>query len=496
MDNPGFLFMFGIYGTTATKETVRLLQKTGACGVLLLARNIEDAAQTRALTEDLVQKVGRPLLFSVDHEGGWVLRFKRGVTAFPGNAALGATKDADMAYAVGQAMGRELAWLGIRINLAPVLDVVSSYNPGIGIRSFGENPVLAGRLGAAMIRGMQENGVCATAKHFPGKGAARVDSHVALPVITIPPARFAETHLAPFKDAIAEGVDCVMTSHVRFPKLDKAPATFSTKITRDLLRKKLGFEGAVISDDLCMGAIARQWPIQLASGKALEAGHDILLIAHAATAQEEAAELLAAQAEESPELAEQIKQSRRRINKLFKRQKPGEKSRPMAADALSDRIADLAVETAQRGRMALPLAPEAEPLLVIVPDFTEVEELFTFEGGVGRPEEIIEKIAARWGRAKIRRAPVQSPVVGALAREIQKSKRILFFCFEAMRFPGQRATLDILKREAPGRTVVCLIRNSWDKGLLAKAMTAVDTKGYRLSQLRAGLNLILSGTSS
>src|SRR5438046_2718944 len=113
---PGSLFMFGIYGTRPTEEMVALFRKTGASSVLLLGRNIETPAQTKALCAELVQRVGRPLLFAIDHEGGWVLRFKRGVTAFPGNAALGCARDARLSYATGELMGQELSELGIRLN--------------------------------------------------------------------------------------------------------------------------------------------------------------------------------------------------------------------------------------------------------------------------------------------------------------------------------------------------------------------------------------------
>ncbi|NNN06714.1 MAG: beta-N-acetylhexosaminidase, partial [Elusimicrobia bacterium] len=281
MTDPGRLFMFGVYGFKPSRETVGLFKATGATGVLLLARNIDTPAQTRAYVEELEQRLGRPLLFAVDHEGGWVLRFKAGVTAFPGNAALGRARDPKLAYAVGRQMARELAPLGIRMNLAPVLDVATkAYNPGIGIRSFGADAKLTARLGAAFTRGLQDHGVSACAKHFPGKGAATVDAHVDLPTIRLPRAAFQKTHLAPFRAAAAAGVDAIMTSHVRFPAFDSVPATFSAKIVRDVLRGELGYDGLVVSDDLCMGAITKRWPVAEATMKCLDAGHDVLMIAH------------------------------------------------------------------------------------------------------------------------------------------------------------------------------------------------------------------------
>jgi beta-N-acetylhexosaminidase len=253
--DPGRLFMFGAYGTRPTRRTVALFKSSGATGLLLLARNIESPARTRAFVAELEQRLGRPLLTAVDHEGGWVLRFQSGLTAFPGNLALGRARDPRLAYAVGRQMALELAPLGVRMNLAPVLDVeTAAYNPGVGMRSFGADPALVSRLGAAFTRGLQEHGVSACAKHFPGKGAATVDAHVDLPTIRLSRAAYARGHLPPFRAAVAAGADAVMTSHARVPAFDGAPATFSKKVVRGLLREDMGYDGLIVTDDLCMGA--------------------------------------------------------------------------------------------------------------------------------------------------------------------------------------------------------------------------------------------------
>ncbi|MCR4296074.1 MAG: beta-N-acetylhexosaminidase, partial [Elusimicrobia bacterium] len=351
MTDPGRLFMFGAYGLKPSRQTVSLFKSTGATGLLLLARNIETPAQTKAFVTELEQRLGRPLLVAIDHEGGWVLRFKSGVTPFPGNAALGRARDPKLAYAVGRQMARELAPLGIRMNLAPVLDVATkAYNPGIGIRSFGSNPSLVGRLGAALIKGLQDNGVSACAKHFPGKGAATVDAHVDLPTIELPRAAFGRVHLAPFRAACAAGVDAVMTSHVRFPAFDKEVATFSTKIVRDVLRGELGYDGLVVSDDLCMGAITKRWPVAEATLKCLDAGHDVLMIAHDLQGMTDAVELLRQAG--APE--GQLSAADARITRLLHRRKAPAAKLSDGAE-LSARIAAKAVVVARRGATALPV---------------------------------------------------------------------------------------------------------------------------------------------
>jgi beta-N-acetylhexosaminidase len=483
MSRAGFPFLFGIYGKKATRDTVSLLKETGACGVLLLARNIETAAQTRALTEDLVQRVGRPLIFSIDHEGGWVLRFRSGVTPLPGNCALGRAGDGKLAYATGRQMALELRPLGIQLNLAPVLDVLAgSYNPGIGIRSFGADASLAGRLGAAMIRGMQDHGVAACAKHFPGKGAASVDAHVSLPTIrNYPPA-----HLRPFQDAVEAGVACVMTSHVRYPKLDSKIVTLSEKITRDILRKKLGFDGVIIADDLCMGAVTGKMTAQEAAARSFAAGHDLLIIAHDVQAMADSPELL-----ELAVPADAIERSCRRIETLFDPPSP-KKGRAGDGEKLARRIARLGVRKAREGTLPLPLSRSKKPLLVVFPDFKEVSERFTFEGGPRGPEDLVAKRLKSWGPVKIVRAPIETDKINGLAREAAGAERVLFFCFEARRFPGQRAALKQLAKSAAGKTALCLIRGEWDLDLAPRSMTALDAGGYRLTQLDAALDSLLS----
>jgi len=485
--------MFGIYGKRPTREMVELFRKTGASSVLLLGRNIDTPAQTKALTKELVQRVGRPLVFAVDHEGGWVLRFKNGLTAFPGNAALGRAGRSDLAYATGEQMARELLALGIQLNLAPVLDVLTErYNPGIGIRSFGKDPKLVSRLGTAQIRGMQEHGLSACAKHFPGKGAATVDAHVQLPTIKIHRPSFEKIHLAPFAAAVKAGVHCVMTSHVRFPALDNKVATFSRSITRDLLRRRMGFDGVVISDDLCMGAVTGRMPVQLAAVESIQAGHDLLIVAHDRQAMAESAELLAGAVSDGLIEESEIADSVRRVSRLLKLRRP-RAARPDArrGKEIGDQTARAAVELVQQGALSLPLKPESETLFLL-PDFDKVKSRFTFEGGTKGPERWLRGKLRTYPPARLARTPVESTDIEPLTEKIRRARRIVFFCFEAMRFPGQKAVLDFLKREAPERTLVCLIRNSWDLSLIHPRMTALDAHGYRLSQLGAALDKMLS----
>lgn len=485
--DPGFLFMFGIYGTKPTREMVSLFRDTGASGVLLLARNIESPAQLRALTHGLADKLGRPLLFAIDHEGGWVLRFAAGLTAFPGNAALGRVADPRLAYATGRQMALELAPLGIGMNLAPVVDVgVGRYNPGIGIRSFGSDPALVSRLGSAFVRGLQDHGVAACAKHFPGKGAAAQDAHVSLPVIRLSQAELLRTHLAPFAAAARAGAASLMTSHVLMPAFDRRPATFSRRVTRGLIRGRLGFRGAIISDDLCMGAVTTRGPVQAAAWDAFQAGHDVIMICHDPLAQRESVELFRAGGLPAAEVAA----SCRRIEALLRYPKKSRQAAdPAAGAALALAVARRAATVVRAGKVPLPLPEDGARTVVLLPDFFEVKARFTFEGGPRGPEAFVRRFLPRG--ARLLRAPVESKDVSGLRRAVSQAERVVFFCFEALRFPGQRAVLDLVNRAAPGRSVACLIRSSFDLALLDRQVAAVDTHGYRLCQLQAALEFIL-----
>jgi beta-N-acetylhexosaminidase len=204
------------------------------------------------------------------------------VTFFPGNMALGATGSAELAQAVGAATGRELAAMGFNINYAPVCDVLDNpENTIFGIRSFGEDPALAGRLAAALVAGLQSVGVAATAKHFPGHGNTAADSHYTTPILMHDEARLRQVELVPFEAAVRAGVKLVMTAHVALPRLHDGEdllATLSPVVLRGLLRRDLGFEGVIVSDALDMHAITQGRGLLIDALAAAAAGVDLLLL--------------------------------------------------------------------------------------------------------------------------------------------------------------------------------------------------------------------------
>ena len=210
----------------------------------------------------IAKKAGHryPLLIAIDQENGIVQRLGQAATIFPGNMALGAIDLEEITFQVALATGQELKALGINMNLAPVVDVNNNpANPVIGVRSFGEDPQQVARLGAAMVKGYHAAGILSCLKHFPGHGDTAIDSHLALPTIPYGLERLEALELVPFRSGIKAGADSVMIAHVAYPAMarrDMLPATLSPAIVKGLLREKLGFNGAILSDCMEMKAIS------------------------------------------------------------------------------------------------------------------------------------------------------------------------------------------------------------------------------------------------
>ena len=275
----GRLLFVGIPGPTLDSATQRTLEDLHVGGVILFRRNVGTPAEVTALTAALHALPSQPLV-AIDHEGGRVQRLGEPFTQFPPAALIGRTGDPDIAYRVGQAMGTELASVGIDLSFAPVLDVNSNAgNPVIGDRAFGSDPALVSEMGIALIRGLHDGGVLSCGKHFPGHGDTDTDSHLELPVVRRSRTELEHTELPPFRAAIAAGVPMLMSAHVLYPALDPAhPATLSRAILTDLLRAELHFDGVVASDDLHMRAIVNHGSIGDAAVASLLAGADVLLV--------------------------------------------------------------------------------------------------------------------------------------------------------------------------------------------------------------------------
>ncbi len=329
--------------TEMNDEVASLVDSYGFGGVILFASNVKETQQTLDLTYALQKAAvrnsagsagaGIPLLLGIDQEGGIVYRLGSGC-AMPGNMALGATRSTELASECGRVMASELASLGINVDFAPVVDVNSNpNNPVIGLRSFSDRPELVSELGCAMLDGIQGQGVCGCAKHFPGHGDAATDSHTGLPRIDKTRKQLEKLEFVPFRAAFDAGVDMVMTAHIQYPKVEKEtatsidpemgemtlPATLSHTFLTEILRKDLGFEGVAITDALSMDAIAKNFTPLDTVRRAFLAGADIALMPvpmHSASDAEAMEELVQALVDDTSVTDKRLNKSVRRILEL------------------------------------------------------------------------------------------------------------------------------------------------------------------------------------
>ncbi|MCK6547042.1 beta-N-acetylhexosaminidase [Myxococcota bacterium] len=279
----GQVLIGGFYGERIDPAFGTLVESGQVGGVILFARNVGTIEQTAQLLAALrALSAPEPLLYAIDQEGGRVQRLRAPFPEMPPMRLVGDRGRKSLARRAAMLVGERLAMLGFNQSYAPVLDVDSNpANPVIGDRSFSRDPFAVARLGAAYVDGLQSVGVAACGKHFPGHGDTSTDSHLELPRLDHDLARLEAVELVPFVSAVRAGVAAIMTAHIMFPAFDRDhPATLSAHVIDALLRKKLGYDGVIVSDDLEMRAIADHYGIEDAAVRAVRAGCDQLLICH------------------------------------------------------------------------------------------------------------------------------------------------------------------------------------------------------------------------
>jgi beta-N-acetylhexosaminidase len=496
----GQRLVIGIPGTRIYPEIVRHFQELHAGGLILYRINFETPRQLQKLIADLEEALGRKLLVMADHEGGRVIMFREGITVFPDNLALGTAGKVEYARKQGEIEAKELRRLGLDVNLAPVLDVLTAaYSPNIGIRSYGQDWRLVAEMGAARIAAMQMQKLSACAKHFPGKGHAPVDAHLGLPVISSTWKEMEEVHLQPFMKAIETGVDLVMSSHPYYPQLDPGPqmiATFSRRIIYDYLRHELNFQGVIASDDLEMGAIAAICPIGEAGVLAAAAGHDLLLVCHDLQAQKEVFyKLLEAYRSKRLPLKE-LEESAARIKRLkLKREKRFAEGEPLAekeGSTLVEKICRESVQVLQDARRLMPLKNGEKRIGVIFPQFSSFDSKIMIEKEVLQEREFVRKEFQKFGlHPEIQIVPIEPG-----AEEIQQAVNLakisdltILFCFDAHLYPANKKLLDALQ-DAAAELVVDLLRDPDDADYIKEGVACLTDFGWRACQIKAVIEKI------
>ncbi|WP_165491786.1 glycoside hydrolase family 3 protein [Egibacter rhizosphaerae] len=465
------------YGVDTAAEVV---EKYHLGGVLYFAwaDNTDHPEQMAELSDGLqdtaIDDTGVPLNLSIDQEGGIVQRLTEPATVLPGNMPLGATGDADLATAQGEVLGQELRASGANTNFAPVVDVnTNPFNPVIGVRSIGASPDLVGDLGTAYTQGMQDAGVSATLKHFPGHGDTDTDSHVDLPAVTYDEDELWETHLAPFQQAIDEAdPDAIMTAHIIVQAIDPdLPGTLSPAILDGLLRDEMGYDGVIVTDSLGMGGVD-EWDDDEIPVMALEAGADVLLNPPDMDTSYEAV----VDAVEEGELSEErIEESVFRILRMKFEQ--GLFDDPYSAgDDVMDHVGtdeNLAVAD-EIGEKAATVVRNDDDLLPL--DADEVEDVLVTGAG-GPADALAERIEALGVDATVMPATSSDDEVIAAAEEHDATVASTQ-SFGIAPPAGQQALIEDL-HESDADLVSVAVRNPYDIASFPQIDTYVATYGWQ-----------------
>jgi len=451
----------------------------GLGGVVLFYFNIGGPRQLSELTRRLREAGGDPIV-SLDEEGGDVTRLGH-LTAsrYPGNAALGAVDDEAVTRSVYRALGEDLRAVGVTVNLAPSVDVnAAEDNPVIGTRSFGADPDLVARHGVAAIQGLRDAGIAACAKHFPGHGSTRQDSHHLLPTVDAGLDELDRRELPPFRAAIAAGVDAVMTAHVRIPAVTgEDPATLSPAAITGLLRERLGYTGPVITDALEMQGASGAIGIPEASVRALLAGNDLLCLGADQGPEVIAAcrDAIVAAVRDGRLPGDRLEEAARRATLLRRRvPEPGE------ADARpAEEGADVGLDAARRAiRVHGEVGELRDPLIVEItaPPGMAVGNvpwgLGPWLGGDGRSAE-----ATRVG-------PESDP---APLLDLARDRSLVVVVRDAHRYPRTRRLVGDLVAGRPDAVVVEMGIPAWRTAAAAH----VETYGATAASARAALELLL-----
>ena len=483
----GQLFLVQMNGPVLSEDYKKHFAATKIGNYILFAKDLTDYQSIRQLTDSLQDMAkdicGVPAFISTDQEGGMVTRVFSGATHFPSNMAITASGMRDAMHCVGEMVGIELRNLGINVNHAPVLDINNNpQNPVIGIRSYSDDPAVVAEMGVKYINGLQKSGVIAGGKHFPGHGDTGIDSHLDLPFIAHDLERMHDVELVPFQAAIQNGVDSLMTAHIKFTAIDnEMPATLSPQIITEFLREKLGFEGLVISDCMTMKAIKDKYTTEKGCVMALNAGVDLLCLNADADIQA-ACYHTVLEAVLSGELPiEKVDAAVTRILKYKYKYDIGSAApQPMASypahEALADEISAKSITLTHDQNKSVPwhtLSPAEK--LETASSFSAYKKILPLTGKhfltiapppvrtsiaddtVTTMEPFFKQAAAEFGNAfcEISINPGADEITSVLA-SAAAYELILFGCYSAMVNPGQIHLFDALKSAGKAVVVVSL----------------------------------------
>ncbi len=334
-EQAGQLLIMGFDGAEPTPGLSQMLVMLKPGGVILFARNITDARQTWELLRSCGESVGTPMFLCVDMEGGTVDRLKTAIAPAPSAEAVANTKDKKIFGAHGRLIGEEVRALGFNTDFAPVLDLSFSASRSVlTSRTVSDDPKQAVIYAREFLKGLGEAQVLGCGKHFPGLGEANLDTHQMLPLITKPWKRMWAEDLYPYR-ALRREMAFVMVAHAAYPAVTKSgiPASLSIKWMTEILRRKIGYRGLVVSDDLEMGGVQASAPIDEAAVETLRAGADMFLVCHNEAHVWRTYEAVVREAEHDSKFARQVAAAARRVMAFKKRSKELKTSAPRPSAA-------------------------------------------------------------------------------------------------------------------------------------------------------------------
>ncbi|MGB9821112.1 MAG: beta-N-acetylhexosaminidase [Pseudothermotoga sp.] len=478
------LFMIGVDGKQLNDQTIRVLEEVRPGFVILFARNIESATQVCDLIRQITRVVGKSVVFAIDQEGGIVTRLRDGFAVSCGAMALAATGDENNAYLAGKILSKEMKSIGITWNLAPVVDINDNpHNPGIGVRSFGDNPQKVITFSTAFYSGLKEMGVAACAKHFPGKGSVSVDAHLDMPTLDKSLEQLERWELLPFVELIKMGIESVMPSHIFLPQLqkNKVPATVSKEIVTGLLREKLSYDGIAVADDLLMGGITKNMCFEDAVIESFKAGMDVLTVCHEPAAQQSAVKALLKKIEDDPKFENRLKEALTRIRRFKERFSPKDLSSEPFLDFSQDqqvmeKIAEQSITLVSDQDQMIPVHLSKDDCIITVKTSRLVQ--------VQENEPDVPWIAKELSK----RFSVKLFVVEKDKPVDLSGNACIFFTENAHLYEWQRSAIEKARRNFKKLLVVAL-RNPYDCFLFESS--SVCSYSYELISQKALLKVLL-----
>ncbi|MHC4607572.1 MAG: glycoside hydrolase family 3 N-terminal domain-containing protein, partial [Planctomycetota bacterium] len=386
------------------------------------------------------------------------------------------------------------------INLAPVLDVVGPiFNPSITVRSFGNKTNVVSEMGRAMIEGMMENGVLPVARHFPGLGSATVDPRLKPAVVSLSGKDLKTGHVAPFAAAIESDVPIIMTSHAQYPSLDPTPdtpATFSEKIVTELLREGLKFQGVIMTDDLSMRSVTSLCGVPQAVVRAVQAGCDILMVAHDVDAQWQAFDAYRRAAEQGMISPGEMQTSRMRIQMLINRADATKPAGPVDTDMAETLSRSIAWDglSIRRDPLDLIPVPATRHTAVVVPRLGHMAARYPIQESLRETGAFVQSWMEREGHdAHVLEIPADPPQgdIKAVVNWATTFDTLVHLCFDATRIAGQKRLLQLLQSHP--RVICVVIHHPWDDALVPKNMSVLHTHGFQSVQIEAALDMIFRG---